>query len=105
MGNSSNWISDLKKVDFRQFQFFFQKIMVFQGKNEIFFSLILFVPKPAETNFRHNLHIFLPYKPVKTYKKAEKWHFWLILVIFGDFHCGLNLRCIAAPKWTFDPRI
>ena len=85
------------------FKIFCEKSWFFGTKIKFFFSLILFVPKPPETHFRHNLQWFLPYKSSKTSKQAQKRHFWLFLVIFGDFHRGLNLSCSASPKCRFRP--
>ena len=87
MASPSNWISGPKKVDFRHFEFFFRKIMVFQAKTKFFFLLILFVPECPETHSRHNLLLFLPYKPIKTGIQAETCHFCR----FSDFW-WLSLR-------------
>ena len=55
MGDSSDWISGLNKGYFEPFGIFFRKIIIFQAKIKIFFSLIILVPKPPETHFRQNL--------------------------------------------------
>ena len=84
------------------FNFFSKKSWFFRAKMKFFFSLKLFVPKPPETNFRHNLHIFLLYKPIKTGKKGQNDQFLGYLVIFGHFCSRQNIGGIFVPKCRFD---
>ena len=76
MGNLSNWIFEVKKVDFRPLDFFPEKSWIFRQKTENIFLLILFVPKRPETHSRHDLLLFLPYKSIKMCKKAIFSKFW-----------------------------
>ena len=65
-----------QKRGFRVFKKNFRKIMVFQAKTKKKILFILFVPKRPKTHCRHNLLLFLPYKPIKTSKQAQTCHFW-----------------------------
>ena len=68
MGNPSNWISELKKVDFRIFQIFSENQGFFEKKRKKKVLLVLFVSEWTENRSRHTLQLFSSYKPIKTGK-------------------------------------
>ena len=106
MGNPSNWISELKYVDFGVFEIFFWKIIYFRWKNEKKkILLILFVPKRSKTDTRQNLLLFLPHKPIRAGKTGQIRDFRPFSVIFGDFHLGPILGGTTSPNCHFLPGI
>ena len=74
MGNPSNWIFELKKVDFGVFKKIFWKIIDFQAKTKKKILLILFASECPETCPGHKFMLFLPHKPIQRVKMAKIGH-------------------------------
>ena len=51
-------------------------------KKRKIFLLILFVPKPPETRFRHNWLLILPFKSIRGDKTGQIWPFLKFLKLF-----------------------
>ena len=82
MGSPSQWISGPLKWYFRRFEKKIRKIIDFQPKFLFYFFMIIFVPKRSQTDFRQNLLLFLPFKPIKTGRKQPKQS---IFGLFSEF--------------------
>ena len=92
MGNPSNWVSELRKVDFGLFEIFFEKSCIFGEKTKKKFLLILFALECPETDMSHKLQLFLLYKLIKTGIKGQNGQFLAYLVIFGHLYARPNSR-------------
>ena len=71
MGNPSNWVSELRKVDFGLFEIFFEKSCIFGEKTKKKNLLILFASECPKTHPRHKLPLFLSHKPIKWVEMAK----------------------------------
>ena len=84
MKNPSNWVSELKKGDFKPLENFFLKIHGFSVKKWKWIKNGQKIPKKFEIRSRHDFLLFLSYELIK----SKILGFWAILRHFSSFLVG-----------------
>ena len=101
MENPSNQVSELKKVDFKPFEIFFWKIMVFGGKNEKKIFINTFCPEMSQNVFQTWFAVIFIIPAHQNGQNGIFDDFRSILVIFSGYHKIPNLGGCVSPKLTF----
>ena len=101
MKNPSNWVSELKKGDFKPLEKFFLKIHGFSVKKWKWIKNGQKIPKKFEIRSRHDFLLFLSYELIK----SKILGFWAILRHFSSFLVGTLKgpirRCTCRWIWIF----
>ena len=108
MENTSNQVSELKKVDFEPFKIFFWKIMVFQGKNRKKNFINTFCPEMSRNLFQTWFAVIFIIPAHQNGQNGIFDDFWPFLVIFSgspkmanpDVYVSLNLNFLAKIRFS-----